>query len=200
MRLQARGVVLLTPALTGLQGAWAKVSQALEDNRGKFQAIYTNIQPFLAFLRDKLAPVVGGELKIAFTVLGTALSGAIGFLARLFEIASKVVGVAGKIGNFVGGLFGAGGGGGGGAAGRRSAPGLFGAAAGGGGLFAASRSLGAGGVGPAAGAGGLTVPVGDTYQITVTGALDPAAVADQIGRLLDDRARRTGLRPAFGAA
>jgi hypothetical protein len=67
-----------------------------------------------------------------------------------------------------------------------------------GGLFAAASSIGGGG-GPSPAAGGLAV-AGDTYNITVTGALDPQAVADQIAGLLDKRARRTGRSFAVGLA
>jgi MFS family permease len=179
---------VLTPALAGLRSAWDTVARALEDNRGKFQAIYQNIQPFLAFLRDHLAPFVGGVLATQFRILGTAVSFAIGFFSRLLEVASRVVGVVGKVGNFVGGLFGAPSPAG---AVLGAAPGLFGATATGG-LFAAASSLGGGGTSPSAAAGGSRLLGGDTYQITVTGALDPVAVADQIGKLLDRRARRTG--------
>ncbi|MET0996262.1 MAG: hypothetical protein ABWY20_20245, partial [Mycobacterium sp.] len=73
----------------------------------------------------------------------------------------------------------------------------FGAAAGagGGGRRLSAGSMFGGGSGGRGGGGGALG--GDTYIITVQGALDPAAVADQIDRLLTRRARRIGAAPAF---
>lgn len=58
-------------------------------------------------------------------------------------------------------------------------------------LFGAGTAAGAGG-GSTAGPGLTLPPAGDTINITVNGALDPVAVADQIAGLLERRDRNTG--------
>jgi hypothetical protein len=181
---------VLRPALDGLRSAWGTLEGALDRNRDKFQAIYENVQPLLAFLRDKVAPLVGGALKLAFEGAGKVIGFVIDKISWVIEKGSQVAGIVGKLGN----LFGGGGGGGGGA--TRGA--LLGAARGvGGRLFGATSSLGSGGMVP--GGGQLVVPMGDTYTITVHGALDPDAVAAQIEDLLTRRLRATGRLQAVGA-
>jgi uncharacterized protein YjbJ (UPF0337 family) len=185
---------ILIPIIQGVIGVWHSLEEALERNKGKFEDILEKVKPMLAFLRDNVAPFIGTILKGAFEVLGKSIGVVVDAVAWILDKAATVVGFIGKVGSF---LFGSGGGSGGGSS-NRGAP-MLGAARGA--VFGAASSLGGGGAGPSVAAGGLTaVPVGDTYVITVQGALDPTAVADQIARLLDTRARRLGQRPAFGAA
>jgi hypothetical protein len=155
-----------------------KLGEKLNDNKDKFQQIYDKVKPFLEFLRDQVAPLVGGALKLAFEALGDAIGPVIDAVTWILDKAASVAGVIGKIGGAIGGLFGAGspGGGGGGAVPLR----------------AASYSGGAG-TGPT-GAAGLT-PVlggGDTYHITITGVLNADDAAEQIAALLQRRDRMTG--------
>lgn len=182
---------VLGPALEGLQTAWGKLRDALEENKGKFQEIYDKVKPFLEFVRDKVAPFVGGALKLAFEGLGKAIGPVVDTITWLLSKSASVLGFLGTVGKVLFGKPAAATAGTGGT--RNMNTPLFGAARGG--LFGASSSLG-GGVGPTAAGGLTTVPVGDTYNITVTGALDPVAVADQIDRLLSRRATRTGSRVA----
>lgn len=182
---------ILGPALSGISTVFHKVSDAVEKNKGKFIAIYEKVKPFLAFMRDKVAPFIGKVLKGAFELLGDAIGPVVDLITWVLDKAAKVLRFIGKVGNF---LFGGDSKGGG--AKRLGAP-MLGAPRSGDRRFGATSSLGGGGVGPTAVAGGLTaVQAGDTINITVQGALDPAAVADQIARLLDARARRTGARVA----
>lgn len=186
---------VLGPVISGIQTAFKKAADAVMHNKDKFVEIYEKIKPFLAFARDVVAPIIGGTLKKAFEFLGDAIGPVVDLITWVLDKAGAVLGVIGKVGNF---LFGGGSSGGGAGAPRGAS--LFGATATGAAPFRAAGSLGAGGVGPTAGAVGLTaVPVGDTYTITVNGALDPAAVADQIGRLLDRRARQLGTSFAVAA-
>lgn len=180
---------VLTPVINGLGAVFRTVTAKVLEHKDTFVGLYHSLQPFLAFIRDKVAPVVGGAFRIGFEVAGKAIGTVVDFVAGLIDKLKWVLDKGAAVGDFIGNLFSAGGGGGGGGAGTvGAARGLRGAAPGG--LFAASRSIGGGG-GPSTAAGGLTV-AGDTYQITVNGALDPAAVADQIAELLDRRARRVG--------
>jgi phage-related protein len=178
---------VLGPVLSGVASVWHSLSEALDRNKGKFQEIYDKIKPFLDFLKNDVAPFVGTVLKASFEVFGKVLGTVIDAIAWILGKAASVVGFIGKVGGF---LFG-GGGGGGGKAKPVGAGRLLGASAGGG-LFGAVSSLG-GGAGPSATGGPALAAAGDTINITVTGALDPVAVADQIAAMLDRRARRTGL-------
>jgi hypothetical protein len=181
----------LTPVIDGVKDVLDKLGEKLNDNKDKFQQIYDKVKPFLEFLRDQVAPLVGGALKLAFEALGDAIGPVIDAVTWILDKAASVAGVIGKIGGAIGGLFGAGSGDGGGAPRAAGHP-LLGAAAGAAPLRAASYSGGAG-TGPT-GAAGLT-PVlggGDTYQITITGVLNADDAADQIAALLQRRDRMTG--------
>ena len=175
---------ILGPALSGIRDAFKKVADKVADNRDRFSEAYEKVKPFLEFLRDKVAPIVGGVLKDAFEDAGTVLGALIDSVAWILDKGATVLG-------WVGNVLGAGSGespafGGGGTFGA-PAP-LRGAARG---VFGAARPLTSGGGGLA----GMTaaVPVSQTtITINVSGALDPQAVADQIGGLLERRARRTG--------
>jgi hypothetical protein len=187
--LSAAGTVMAGTLVPAFTAVWTAVATAVENNRGKFQSLYENIRPLLNFLRDTVAPFLGGALSLAFRGLAVVIGPVISLIATLLQKASQLVGVMGKVGGWVGGLFGApalpGG-----AAPLAGGARLMGAA--GGGLFGAASSLGGGGSGPSTAAAGLTLPVGDTYNITVTGALDPQAVAKQLRTMLTNLDRSTG--------
>lgn len=186
---------VLGPVLAGVKSVFADVTDAIRDNADKFQDAYDKAKPFLDFLRDNVAPVIGTVLQGALEAVGPLLSDIIDSIAWILDKAGSVLG-------FLGNLFGAGDG--------KSIPGadqlagaVFGAAPVRFGAASASplRSASAAGlIGGGSSAGGALVAAGDTYQITVNGALDPDAVADQIGALLDRRARRTGQLVAAGRA
>lgn len=177
------------PVLQGVRAVIGDVSEAVERNRGRFQAMYENLQPLLAFLRDKVAPFVGGTLKLAFEGAGKVIGFLVDKIAWVLEKGSAVAG-------FVGKLFGSGSPASQ-AAGRGAAP-LFGAARTASPLRAASLGALAGGTAPAAGQG-LVGAVTNIY-VTVNGALDADAVADQVVGLIERRAARTGQRVAVIAA
>ncbi len=181
---------VLSPIIDGMTTAWNKVSDALSSNSGKFSGLMNAARPVFEFLRDKVAPFIGGALKIGFDVLAGAIGFVVDALGWVVEKVSWLIDKGAAVGEWIGGLFGApaapaGGGVVGGPAVFGAAPQLRGA-----GLFGAGTGGGLGSSGRAGFAGG------DVYNITVTGALDPDAVADQIGRMLDRRARRTGARVA----
>lgn len=171
------------PILEGLNSAWHAIADAIERNRDKFSKLYDNIKPFLDFLKNDVAPFVGGTLKLGFEALGKVLGPIIDSIAWVLEKGSAVVG-------FIGKLFGASSAAGGRAPTRGAA--LFGAAPGGA-LRAAGTSTLGGGAGPVAVVEGSTPQT--VVYITVQGALDPVSVADQIRQILDGRDVRTGGGP-----
>ncbi len=65
---------LLTPVIDGLRSAFEKVTTKLAENEEKLKPLVALFKTVAAFVRDYLAPVIGTQLKFAFTALGTALS------------------------------------------------------------------------------------------------------------------------------
>lgn len=180
---------ILRPAIDGVRAAFGFISSKIAENKDKFIGLYNAIKPVLVFFRDHVAPVIGTLLGGAFTILGKAIGVVVDAIAWVVDKITWLIDKGGDLLQWVGGLFGAADTG----AGVRGAAPVRGASRGG--LFTAAGSLTGAGAGPS-GAGGGLIAAGDTYNITVTGALDPAAVADQIQAMLDRRAARTGRRLA----
>jgi phage-related protein len=182
----------LGPVIDGVRDVIHKLSEKLIENKDKFNDIFEKVKPFLDFMRDKVAPVIGTVLKVAFEALGKVIDPIIDSITWILDKAADVIGFVGKVGSF---LFGDSGDSGGGGA-KRGAP-LVGAARGAAPLRTASFSGGAG-AGPTGAAGLTLLPGGDTYNITLNGIIDGDDAAEKIARLLDRRATMTGA--AFAAA
>jgi hypothetical protein len=178
---------VLGPAIDGVQQLWQTLGEKLADNRDKFQGVYDKVKPLLEFLRDTVAPFIGGALKLAFQGLSQVIGPVIDSIAWILDKAGSVAGFIGNVGSAVGGLFGAPA-----AAGAAGAPGLFGAAPSG--LVGAAGSLPSGGTSPSAGGKGSTpiITGGDTYHITVSGVLTEGEAGAKIEQILARHARRTG--------
>lgn len=181
------------PVLGGIRSAFKTVTDAIMRNKDRFTDLWNGAKPVFAFLRDKVAPFIGGALATSFKVLGTIISTVVDAIGAIVDAIKWVIDKGKAVADFFGNLFGG--------PAPTPNPGAFGAAAPlrgagiGGGLFGAAGSLSGGGVGFTATRAG-SAPAGDTFYITVTGALDPSAVADQIADMLDKRARRTGAKLA----
>jgi hypothetical protein len=178
------------PVLQGLRTAFVFIRDAVLENSDKFAEFGMKLVPLATFIRDTLAPLVGGVLRIAFEVLGKSISVAIGFFASLLGIIGRVIdkvvelsrriaesplgaGIGRVVDAIVGRQFG----------GQVTAgtPYLVGEA--GPELFIPSRS------GQIAASG-----FGGGINITVNGALDAEGTARQVLRVLQDAERRTGVR------
>jgi len=182
---------VLGPVLDGVKKFWDHLSTAIEKNKGKFQDIYEKIKPFLDFVKNKVAPFIGGAFSLAFDALGAAIGPVVDTISWILDKAGAVLGFIGKVGSFI---FGGGSSGGGSGGATRGAGRLLGATSGGG-LFASAGSLGGGGTGPAPAAAGFGIAP-TVINITVQGAVDPMSTARQIQQLLDRYATRTGARLA----
>jgi hypothetical protein len=183
---------VLTPVLNGIHRVFGIINQKISENSGTFQRLFQAVRPVFEFLRDKVAPFVGGVLGAAFNVLGTAIGLVVDAISWVVDKISWLLEKGGDLLEWVGGLFGATATAPAPAAGPAAA-GLFSAAPG---MVAASLFSAAGGSTGPGSSGRGSFAGGDVYTITVNGALDPAAVADQIAGLLDKRARRLGVRVA----
>jgi hypothetical protein len=65
---------LLTPVIDALRTSFEQVTTKLAENEEKLKPLVALFKTVAAFVRDYLAPVIGTQLKFAFTALGTALS------------------------------------------------------------------------------------------------------------------------------
>jgi hypothetical protein len=174
----------LKPALEGIRDAFKTVAEKIADNRDKFQEIYDKAKPFLDFIRDKVAPIVGETLKVAFEGAGKAIGAVIDSVAWILDKGATIA-------NWLFGVNDSGGGGSKrGVPARSAAPALFGAARGG--LFTAGSSLPGGTSGPAAAGQGLLEVGATTVNVTINGALDPVAVGRQVNDALTTWAQATG--------
>ena len=184
----------LSPVIDGVRDVIHKLSDKIIENKDKFQEIWDKIKPFIDFMRDKVAPIVGDVVGGAFKLLGTLIDPVVDTITWILDKAADVIGFVGKIGDF---LFGGDSGGSGGGAAKRSAP-MVGAARGAAPLrTAASMSPSGAGVGPTGAAGfPLLAAGGDTYNITINGVLNADDAAEQIRRLLERADRMAGLTVA----
>ena len=172
------------PALAGISKAFGSVSKSLENNRDKLQPLFDLFKAFFDFASKYLAPFLGNVLGKAFEVLGTVISGVIGIIANLISIVDSAISgirtlislvsninlgsIASKLNPFGGGRASGGSvmGGTSYLVGERGAE-----------LFTPSSN---GTITPNSALGG-----GNTYNITVNGALDGESVSRQIIDLLN---------------
>ena len=172
------------PALAGISKAFGSVSKSLENNRDKLQPLFDLFKEFFDFASKYLAPFLGNVLGKAFEVLGSVISGVIGIIANLINIVDSAISgirtLIGLVSNInLGSIasrlnpFGGGRASGGSVMGGTSyLVGERGAE-----LFTPSSN---GTITPNSALGG-----GNTYNITVNGALDGESVSRQIIDLLN---------------
>ena len=172
------------PALAGISKAFGSVSKSLENNRDKLQPLFDLFKEFFDFASKYLAPFLGNVLGKAFEILGTVISGVIGIIANLISIVDSAISgiktlislvsninlgsIASRLNPFGGGRASGGSvmGGTSYLVGERGAE-----------LFTPSSN---GTITPNSALGG-----GNTYNITVNGALDGESVSRQIIDLLN---------------
>lgn len=79
------------PALAGISKAFGSVSKSLENNRDKLQPLFDLFKEFFDFASKYLAPFLGNVLGKAFEVLGSVISGVIGIIANLINIVDSAI-------------------------------------------------------------------------------------------------------------
>ena len=172
------------PALAGISKAFGSVSKSLENNKDKLEPLFNLFKAFFEFASKYLAPFLGTVLGKSFEVLGSVISGIITIFATLVNIVDSAISgirtlialvsninlgsIASKLNPFGGGRASGGSvmGGTSYLVGERGAE-----------LFTPSSS---GTITPNSALGG-----GNTYNITVNGALDGESVSRQIIDLLN---------------
>lgn len=96
------------PIFDGLRAIFDKVVEKVRENRDSFQRIYDTYQTVFGFIRDKLAPVIGTVLTIAFDVaekaIGPLIDGFFKFTDALGAVVRTVARIAGQIVDIVVGM------------------------------------------------------------------------------------------------
>jgi len=196
---------LLTPVIDGLRSAFEKVTTKLAENEEKLKPLVALFKTVAAFVRDYLAPVIGTQLKFAFTALGTALSIIIDNFATLVSTVNNAYNAIKRLVKFIDenpialgstGVAGFG------------LQQLFGGGRAMGGPVNAGTTYMVGERGPELfmpNASGTIIPNnklsggGTVINLTVNGAIDGESTARQIVRILNDsQARGTLGAAAFG--
>jgi hypothetical protein len=183
---------LFTPIVEGIREAFANVSEAVGNNSTELNKFFKFIQAIYEFSKTYLAPFIGEVLGAAFKVLGVAISGVIGFFSSLVSIIDRAYKAIVAFVNFIknnpvtqgiAGVFG----GGRAMGGPVSAGTTYLVGENGPELFTSST---AGTIIPNQGGAG-----GNTFNITVNGALDSEGTARTIVNILN----RSQARGSLGA-
>jgi len=152
-----------TPILEALKDVFDKIKKVVMDNEDEFEALFK-------FLKDIVAPFFAGALSTAIKAFGGVLSTVLGFVANLISGFERVIELAKKVKDALGGVFGGNDNNGSIAPNRSNMPGAI-------------APIGRSNLG-----GRSQSPV----SITVNGAIDPVSTARQIADLLGVEATRSG--------
>lgn len=178
--------VILNPALEGVRYAFAKIKDAVGDTSESWKT-------FFAFLKDYVAPFLGGVLKVAIAAVGEGLAFIVRVLAKVIDGFQTFFGWVNKVGDKIGNFYGFGGG-------RAS-----------GGPVMGGTTYLVGEQGPelfTPTGNGTIIPNGafggkgggNSINITVNGAIDPISTARQIAQILNREATLSGTFNKVGAS
>jgi hypothetical protein len=92
---------VLTPVIDALRTSFEQVTTKLAENEEKLKPLVALFKTVAAFVRDYLAPVIGTQLKFAFTALGTALSIIIDNFATLVSTVNNAYNAIKKLVKFI---------------------------------------------------------------------------------------------------
>ena len=172
---------IFIPVLDGLKSAFNTIKDAVVRNQDEFVTLFK-------FLKEYVAPLFGGALKIAIQGIGIALGvvlDTVGFLIRgfekLIELLTKFKDAAKGIGSGITGLF---------SGASMSTASVANAETFGGSTMAAAPSLPSDGMISYNPRTGLNYNPNAGMSITVNGAIDPESTARQIVGLLNDSSAR----------
>lgn len=91
-------VDVFKPIFEGLKNAFNTVKDAINDNKEGFEKLKPVIKEVAEFLRDKVAPILGGAIKLALQALGKVVGGLIdgfgslaGFIGDAFNALKKFI-------------------------------------------------------------------------------------------------------------
>jgi hypothetical protein len=155
--------IILIPIFEGVQSIFNKVKNAVMDNQEAFAGLWL-------FLKNVLAPFLGGAFKIALEVIGTVIGGVVTAVGKLISAFQALFEAGNKVKNFLG--FG-------GASNASNAS------------FATPGTVTAPFMGSPSFAGGYSgQAVNYNNNITVNGAIDSESTARQIVEVLNQSSYR----------
>jgi hypothetical protein len=79
------------PALSGLSSAFTKVKDAISNNSEELTPLFTLFKNVATFVRDTIGPAIGTILKVAFEVLGTAISAVITGVSKVVNFLDDMI-------------------------------------------------------------------------------------------------------------
>ena len=92
---------ILTPAIDGLRFAFQFVTEKIKENETELQPLFSAFKSIAGFVRDYLAPSIGIQLKISFTILGVVIGATIDLFVTLVNIIDKTFNAIKAIVNFI---------------------------------------------------------------------------------------------------
>jgi hypothetical protein len=89
------------PILAGLKSAFDSIKKALQDNSAELQPFYDALRKVWDFIKQYLAPLLGGSFKLALETIGTIVGGLVTGFSRLVGFISDVVTKLKEFVNFI---------------------------------------------------------------------------------------------------
>jgi hypothetical protein len=89
------------PILEGLKNAFDKIKKALSDNSEELKPFYGFLKQLWEFIKDNLAPLLGGAFKKALEAIGTIVSGLVTGFSKLVGFISNTITKIKEFVNFV---------------------------------------------------------------------------------------------------
>jgi hypothetical protein len=92
---------ILVPAIDALRSAFTKVTDKIKANETELKPLLDAFKAVAAFVRDFLAPTIGIQLQITFTVLGAAIGAVIDYFSLLVRTITKAYNAIKTFVNFI---------------------------------------------------------------------------------------------------
>jgi hypothetical protein len=92
---------ILVPAIDALRSAFTKVTDKIKANETELKPLLDAFKAVAAFVRDFLAPTIGIQLQITFTVLGAAIGAVIDYFVLLVQTITKAYNAIKTFVNFI---------------------------------------------------------------------------------------------------
>jgi hypothetical protein len=89
------------PILEGLKSAFDKIKKAISDNSTELEPFYDFLEVIWKFIKNNLAPLLGGTFKTALEVIGTIVSGLVTGFSKLVGFISNTVTKIKEFVNFI---------------------------------------------------------------------------------------------------
>jgi hypothetical protein len=82
---------IVGPILEGLKSAFDKIKKAISDNSDELKPFYGFLKQLWEFIKENLAPLLGGAFKLALEAIGTIVSGLVTGFSKLVGFISNTI-------------------------------------------------------------------------------------------------------------